>query len=487
MRDGLPEHGDIIANKFRVERLLGRGGMGSVYAVTHLVTGKLLALKCLLPQLSHDAAAVARFMREAQAVGKIQHRHVVDIFDVMEDDGLCFIVMPYLDGPTLTELLRDGHMTLEQALIILIRAMEGVAAAHAAGVVHRDLKPCNIVVCRGMEGRFDDPRVLDFGISRVLADGTERLTASGAALGTPSYMALEQLVGDPSTDARADIFAMGVILYEAFTGKLPHVAQNAAALALERQTNPPTDLSILRPDLPDALSRTIMRALATKRELRPSSMLELADALRPFVRQLSESKLETKLREGNQLAVTRMLGGAQVDEHAPTTPASAINLRTTSDTRDALVAAGLLESSRPSAAPARAARASAVLGLIALTATLLWLSIGGKDLTEADAAPRSSRNERQDAAVVGSTAAPVVEPTDAGRLESNTEIAAPPRSESKQLPRRRPTAAKVSSSVSPSDAPSVETAAPLLKPDAQAPLRAKSAPPTPDGLRPEDF
>jgi serine/threonine protein kinase len=150
MLDGLPEPGDVIAAKYLVERVLGRGGMGTVFGVIHRETGKRLALKCLLPSYVNNPSVVERFIREAKAVGRIQHRHVIDIFDQGRDGGVLYMVLPLLEGKPLSELLHDEHLTLEEALVILVRAMEGVASANALGVLHRDLKPSNIFVCLGV-------------------------------------------------------------------------------------------------------------------------------------------------------------------------------------------------------------------------------------------------------------------------------------------------------------------------------------------------
>jgi eukaryotic-like serine/threonine-protein kinase len=279
----LPQPTDVIAGKYMVERVLGQGGMGIVYVVTHCVTGKRLALKCLLPEFLHNPDLVERFVREAQATGRIQNRHVVDVFDVGRDGDVLFIVMELLDGKPLTELLRDERLTLEEALAILVRAMEGVAAAHAHGIVHRDLKPDNIFVCLGASGRLDDPRVLDFGISKVDDGAGSSLTRSGVAMGTPYYMALEQLSGARDIDVRVDVYAMGVILYEAIAGVPPHVADSVAALAIRLLTTEPTHLRDLRPDLPAGLADVIMKALARERDQRHPSMQALIDAVRPFV------------------------------------------------------------------------------------------------------------------------------------------------------------------------------------------------------------
>lgn len=285
MQGGLPEPGDIIAEKYVVERMLGRGGMGAVYAVVHRTTGKRLALKSLLPAYLDDAHVVERFLREARAAGRIQHRHVIDVFDAGRDHNVLYIVMPLLQGKPLSELLHDEKLTLEEALVIMVRAMEGVAAAHDLGIVHRDLKPGNIFVCVGVSGRLDDPRVLDFGISKLDDEATTSLTRSGMAVGTPHYMALEQLTGQRDLDHRVDVYALGVILYEAMVGKPPYTADNIAALAIKLLHSPPRKLAQLRPDLPEGLSDVVMRALAVDREERFSSVRALITALLPFVPQ----------------------------------------------------------------------------------------------------------------------------------------------------------------------------------------------------------
>jgi serine/threonine protein kinase len=281
----LPQPGDIVAGKYTVDRFLGRGGMGAVYVVSHRLTGKRLALKCLLPEHLEHADIVERFLREAQAAGRIQHRYVVDVFDVGREGSLLYIVMELLDGKPFSELLHDEALTLEETLGILVRAMEGVAAAHAMGIIHRDLKPDNILVCVGHSGRLDDPRVLDFGISKVDDDAGQPLTRSGVAMGTPYYMSLEQMSGQRDLDARVDVYAMGVILYEAIAGQPPHVADSVSALAIRMLTTPPIHLAQIRPDLPPGLADVVMKALSRERDDRYPTMQALIDAIRPFVPQ----------------------------------------------------------------------------------------------------------------------------------------------------------------------------------------------------------
>jgi serine/threonine-protein kinase len=283
MEHGLPQPSDVIAGKYTVERALGRGGMGAVYVVAHRLTGKRLALKCLLPEFIHNADIVERFLREAQATGRIEHRNVVNVFDVGRDGEILYIVMELLDGKPLSDLLHDETLTLEETLAIIVRAMEGVAAAHAHNIVHRDLKPDNIFVCRGASGRLDDPRVLDFGISKLDDGDGMRLTRSGVAMGTPYYMSLEQLSGARDLDHRVDVYAMGVILYEAIAGVPPHTADSVAALAIRVLTTPPVPLSSLRPDLPPGLAEVVMKAIAKERHDRYPAMEALIDAVRPYI------------------------------------------------------------------------------------------------------------------------------------------------------------------------------------------------------------
>ena len=282
MQRGLPQAGDVVAGKYVIARLLGRGGMGAVYVVEHKITGKKLALKCLLPEHVEHPEFVERFLREAQAAGRIEHRNVVDVFDVGQDQELIYIVMELLDGKPLSELLRAGQLSLEETLQIILRAMDGVVAAHAVGIVHRDLKPDNILVCVGQSGRLDDPRVLDFGISKLEDDVSKPLTKSGVMLGTPYYMAFEQINSQRDLDQRVDVYAMGVILYETMAGQLPYVAESVGALAIRMMSGPPTPLSELRPELPQGLADVVMRSVARNRDDRYSSMRELSDALRPY-------------------------------------------------------------------------------------------------------------------------------------------------------------------------------------------------------------
>jgi serine/threonine-protein kinase len=282
---GLPQPGDVVAGKYRVERALGAGGMGAVYRATHTISGKAVALKWLRPKLAAEPRAMLRFIREAQASARIRHPNVVDIYGVEEQDGKAFLVFELLEGETLRDVLRRGVLDAGECLALLLPAMRGVAAAHAQGVVHRDIKPENLFITRDPDDPARAiPKVLDFGISKVaadsaLVDGT--LTATGATLGTPHYMSLEQLQG-AEIDERSDVYAFGVVLYECLTGRRPFESETFAAIVVKAATETPADPRLLRPELPPALRDVVLKAMARACDERYQTLQALIAALRPF-------------------------------------------------------------------------------------------------------------------------------------------------------------------------------------------------------------
>ena len=282
----MPRAGDVVAGKYRIEEIIGEGGMGAVFAATHVLTGKRVALKWMLPELAADEGAKQRFMREAQAAGRLDHPNVVDIYDVGEHDGSTFLVMEYLQGETLSAASARGNMHARDVIRLLIPAIRGVGAAHRVGVVHRDLKPDNIFLCRAPDGSYREPKVLDFGISKVAAsEGQQlnpRLTRTGAVMGTPYYMSPEQIRGLDELDHRTDVYAFGVILYEALTGRVPFEADTYSALILEIATGTPKRLRELRPELPHSLEAVVAKAMAREPSDRYPDVESLARALEPF-------------------------------------------------------------------------------------------------------------------------------------------------------------------------------------------------------------
>jgi len=280
----MPTAGDVIAEKYKIEQLIGVGGMGAVFAASHQFTGKRVALKWMLPSLARDADAVERFLREARAAGQINHPNVVDVYDVGKHQDAYFMVMELLSGEPLTQTLARGGLTSADVLGLLLPAMRGVAAAHRQGVIHRDLKPDNIFLVYQEDGKRREPKVLDFGISKLASEDklNFRLTRTGAVIGTPYYMSPEQFRGSGELDQRVDIYAFGVILYESLTGRVPFEADSYGALVLEVAAGRAKPLQTWVPDLPAELSSIVLRAMAADAAMRYSTMEALSDALEPF-------------------------------------------------------------------------------------------------------------------------------------------------------------------------------------------------------------
>lgn len=275
--------GELIGGKYRIEGLVGEGGMGAVYAAVNEDTGRRVAVKAVLGGADGNPQAEARLLREARTVGKLAHPNIVDVYDVGQHDGVSFIVMELLTGQPLESLVSRGPMPIEDAVRLLIPAMRGVAAVHAQGVVHRDLKPENIFLCTSEAGRVRDVKVLDFGISKTYDEtlATSTLTRSGTILGTPRYMAPEQLANEP-VDFRADIYAIGVILYEAITGALPFEGETFAVMASNKLVANVTPLRQHLPDVSPGLEAILLRAMARDPSDRFQDVQSLATVLEPF-------------------------------------------------------------------------------------------------------------------------------------------------------------------------------------------------------------
>ncbi|HEX3770978.1 MAG TPA: protein kinase [Polyangiaceae bacterium] len=276
------EAGQILAGKYRVERVLGRGGMGVVVAARHIELDDLVALKFLLPEALGSEEAVARFLREARASVRIKSEHVARVHDVGTlETGAPYIVMEYLEGSDLAALLRArGPRPVEEVVDFVTQACEAMAGAHVLGIVHRDLKPSNLMVVRRNDGS-ECVKVLDFGISKV-SGGGGRMTQSLAVLGSPSYMSPEQMMSTRDVDARTDIWSMGAILYELLTGELPFVGETLPALGMVIATQEPTPIRSYRSDVPPGVEAVIARCLAKRADQRFQNVGELAAALAPF-------------------------------------------------------------------------------------------------------------------------------------------------------------------------------------------------------------
>jgi serine/threonine-protein kinase len=280
----LPHSSALIAGKYRIESLLGEGGMGAVFRARHEVMDKAVAVKWLKPTFGDQAAAKRRFMQEARAAARIRHPNVVDVYDVGEQDDCLFMVMELLEGMTFDDYLERQDFSGADALRHLLSAMRGVAAAHAVGITHRDIKPENIFIASDPLHVDGLAKILDFGISKLHDDPIEpRLSTPGLAMGTPHYMSVEQLRGSADVDHRTDIYAFGVLLYQALTGVLPYNGGTISAIILEASLGRAVHPVELCPKLPWELGEVVMRAIALDKEDRFASMDEMIAALERIV------------------------------------------------------------------------------------------------------------------------------------------------------------------------------------------------------------
>jgi tRNA A-37 threonylcarbamoyl transferase component Bud32 len=276
--------GTLIAGKLRLTRTLGAGGMGVVYEVEHEITKHRRALKVLHAYAAEQPGVVERFLREASAAGRVGNAHVAETFDAGKlDSGEPYLLMELLDGETLDHLLqRSGPLDPGLLCDLIHQACEGVQAAHDAGIVHRDLKPENLMVVTRDGSPF--VKILDFGISKFDAErtGSLKLTTEGLVMGTPYYMSPEQVRGSSTIDARTDIYALGVILYECACGVRPFEAAAIQHLAVLIHEGKPVPLAQRRPSLPPAFYDIVSRAMAADRDQRFESARALAQALAPL-------------------------------------------------------------------------------------------------------------------------------------------------------------------------------------------------------------
>lgn len=265
--------GVVIARKYRLEREVGRGGMGVVWAATHEVTGKSFALKFLDAERAAEPKSHERMLREARAACTVRHANVAEILDVSElESGVPFLVMELLEGETLAARLgREKTLPMASIRDVFVPVIDALAAAHAAGVVHRDLKPENVFLLDASRGG-PSVKVVDFGVAKLCTSFAEApsTTTTGALVGTPIYMAPEQVFADRDIDGRADIWALGVLLYEALSGKAPTSADTVGQVLKAVTRDPIVPLLTVAPDTPGDVAELVMRLLSKERDARPS-------------------------------------------------------------------------------------------------------------------------------------------------------------------------------------------------------------------------
>jgi serine/threonine-protein kinase len=308
----LPQLGDLVAGKYRIQRKLGEGGMGAVFEARHEVTGRRFAIKWLLPEMATHGEGIERFVREARFAGGLEHPNVVDVYDVCEEPGALFMVMEFLEGESLAErLARVARFGVADTLRIALPCMRGVARAHAAGIVHRDLKPANLFICEATHELPERYKVLDFGISKIVSgpgDPVDSLTHSGSMMGTPFYMSPEQLRGRP-VDHRVDVYAFGVILYQMLSGQLPFTGATVGDLVMQVLTETPKPLGELAGDAPAALIRCVERAMARQPEQRFETILQLIAALEQSGGRAATAQTSRALSQPPRSAAPAAAGG----------------------------------------------------------------------------------------------------------------------------------------------------------------------------------
>lgn len=313
-------HGSrMIADKYRLDRLLGRGGMGAVYEGTHVDLERPVAVKLLLPDFTADPEALERFRREARAAARLNHPNVADTYDYGSlPEGGAYIVMELIAGETLRERMdAAGQLPFGEAIQIARQVTSGVEAAHRSGITHRDLKPSNIILTRDHDGRML-AKVVDFSVAK-LKEGTTSgaaLTATGSLIGTPRYMAPEQCA-DNKTDARSDIYSLGIILYEMLAGRAPFEGPTTTAIAIKHIQETPTPVEKLRPDTPVSLRELIAQSLAKSPSERPQTAQEFAARLDEAARELPASELDAKPLPVADKASDQASAQGQVSETNP--------------------------------------------------------------------------------------------------------------------------------------------------------------------------
>ncbi len=278
-RTSLPS-GTVLADRYRIRELIGEGGMGDVYLATHLAIDKAVAIKVLAPEQMRRPRTVGRFLQEAKAASKIRHENVVDINDYGESDGLAFFVMEYLVGEDLSVLVkREGRLSWPRIKSICTQLMAALAAAHAAGVVHRDIKPHNCFITPRV-GNPDFVKVIDFGIAKLSEGSEEQLTRTGAILGTAEYMSPEQGMGT-ELDGRSDLYSAGIILYRMLTGAVPYKGNNPMSILYQHIHAPRVPPSEACPEagIGPKVDALVLKALARERNDRFATAEEFAAAI----------------------------------------------------------------------------------------------------------------------------------------------------------------------------------------------------------------
>jgi eukaryotic-like serine/threonine-protein kinase len=449
------EEGQILAGKYRIERILGEGGMGVVVAAHHLQLDERVAIKFLLPDALASSEAVARFAREARAAVKIKSEHVARVIDVGTlDTGAPYLVMEFLKGSDLSVwLAQKGPLPVDQAIEFVLQAAEAVAEAHGLGIIHRDLKPANLFVVRRPDG-LDSVKVLDFGISKVTGvngSGSDMgMTKTTAIMGSPLYMSPEQMAASRNVDARTDIWAFGVILHELLSGHVPFNGETLPEVCVKIATQPPLPLRSYRPDAPAAIEAVILRCLQKDPKERYANVADMAIAL---------AELGPKRAKASAEKIARVIQNAGLGSEDTALPPSSAGRKSIRKDSSTMPGWGMTGPGSPSSRKAFLGVAAA-LALVATVPIVL--------LTRRAPSPGASMSGREPAAAAAATHVvsgpaiqearpdPVSSTIPTVSLAPSAPAELPARAES---PRARPAASARSSVVVPAATPVASTKA----------------------------
>ena len=478
-RDSLApvEPGDILLDKYRVDRVLGAGGMGVVVAATHIELEEKVAIKFLRPEVLKNEEALQRFLREARAAVRIKSEHVARVIDVGRlDTGAPYMVLEYLEGSDLSDAIKEAPPSIEDGVDYVIQACDAMAEAHAAGIVHRDLKPANLFRSQRADGSFVI-KVLDFGISKVaVPDIAEAaLTRTATAMGSPLYMSPEQMRSSRDVDLRSDIWSLGVILFELAAGKTPFSGSTFPELCASVLGSAPRPLREFRPDAPEGLEQVIIKCLEKEPWDRYKSVAELAKALLPFAPDRSRVVVE---RIGKILERAGMPSFHDMDVTvtAGSVTASAPAAATSTDVgaRTASSWAGTQGGEDAPSAPK--SKFFLGLGAAAVVAAGIGLAFFAKSTSADTEASAAAAQPSATASQVAAKTAEVPEVLPAPPASSAPEVVAPPEVSAapavKAGPSPRPAAKPTAKPAPKPEAKKPEPPAP--KPDPQPPKPAKN-------------
>jgi serine/threonine-protein kinase len=408
------ELGQIIDDKYRIVKLIGEGGMGAVFAGENLRIKRRVAIKVLHAATAADAESVARFEREAQAAGCIGNDHILEVLDLGSlPDGSRYMVMEFLDGQPLSDRIeQQGRLTPAQIYPLAKQTLEALRAAHGAGIIHRDLKPENIFILNEKAGQADYVKLIDFGISKFSpmgGDSAMRMTRTGAIMGTPYYMAPEQANGSRPVDARSDLYAIGVILYEAMTSRLPFEAETVNELLFKIVLSSPTPPLSWVPTLDPAFESIVLKGMAREAEDRFQTADEFLAALDAWASTGAAVSVPV-LADGRASMVAKIEAAARTGK---------------GKTHQSWAATGAGQGAAPPA-PKRQAAA-----IVAVAAVLMagGLGLGGYLFLRSGEHPSASANEPAVSSASAETpqpaaSAPAVEPV-AAQDDAGTPTAAP--------------------------------------------------------------